>query len=113
MNIHEYQGKQILSKYGIVIPKGRIAYTPTEAKRAASRVSLRGPWMLKAQIQSGARAKGHFLEERAGKKGGIRLIKSRRDIIKNAEQMLGATLVTPQTGPKGKLVSRIYVEAFT
>ena len=113
MNIHEYQGKKILSKYGIVIPKGKIAYTPNEAKRVATRVSLRGPWMLKAQIQSGARAKGYFLEERAGKKGGIRLIKSRRDIIKNAEQMLGATLVTTQTGPKGKLVSRIYVEAFT
>ena len=113
MNIHEYQAKKILSHYGIVIPKGKIAYTPNEAKQAAAKVSLRGPWMLKAQIQSGARAKGYFLEERAGKKGGIRLIKSRRDIIKNAEQMLGSTLVTTQTGPKGKFVGRIYVEAFT
>lgn len=111
MNIHEYQAKQLLNRYGIPIPKGGIAYTPNEAKRVASRISFRGPWVLKAQIQSGARSRGVFLEEKAGKKSGIRLIKSRRDIIKNAEQMLGATLVTPQTGPKGKQVSRIYVEA--
>ncbi len=113
MNIHEYQAKKILSKYGISIPKGKIAYTPNEAKKVATSVSLRGPWMLKAQIQSGARAHGYFLEAKAGKKGGVRQIKSRRDIIKNAEQMLGSTLVTPQTGEKGKYVSRIYVEAFT
>lgn len=112
MNIHEYQAKKILNRYGILIPKGGIAYTPNEAKRVANTVSFRGPWMLKAQIQSGARNRGHFLEENAGKKSGIRVIKSRRDIIKNAEQMLGSTLVTPQTGPKGKQVGRIYVEAF-
>lgn len=112
MNIHEYQAKKILNRYGILIPKGKIAYTPNEAKRVASEVSFRGPWMLKAQIQSGARGRGYFLEEKAGRKSGIRLVKSRRDIIKNAEQMLGSTLVTAQTGPKGKQVSRIYVEAF-
>lgn len=112
MNIHEYQAKKILSQYGINIPKGRIAYTPLEAKRAASEVSFRGPWMLKAQIQSGARKKGYFLDKKAGRKGGIRLVKSRRDIIREAEKMLGSTLVTVQTGPKGKLVSRVYVEAY-
>lgn len=112
MNIHEYQAKKLLSQYGINIPKGGIAYTPNEAKRVAFDVSLRGPWMLKAQIQSGARNKGYFLDKKAGKRGGIRVIKSRRDIIKEAENMLGSTLVTMQTGPKGKLVSRIYVEAF-
>ena len=112
MNIHEYQAKKILNRYGITIPRGGIAYTPNEAKRVASKVSFRGPWMLKAQIQSGARNRGYFLEEKAGKKGGIRQIKSRREIVKNAEQMLGSTLVTLQTGPKGKQVSRIYVEAF-
>ena len=112
MNIHEYQAKKILNKYGITIPKGGIAYTPNEAKRVASAVSFRGPWVLKAQIQSGARKSGYFLEAKAGRKGGIRMIKSRRDIIKNAEQMLGSTLVTMQTGPKGKQVGRIYVEAF-
>ena len=113
MNIHEYQAKKILSQYGIKIPKGGVAYTPMEAKRVAARCSLRGPWMLKAQIQSGARNQGYFLEKKAGKTGGIRLIKSRRDIVRQAEQMLGSTLVTVQTGPKGKLVSRLYVEAFT
>ena len=112
MNIHEYQAKRILSRYGIKIPRGAVAYTPNEAKKVASRVSLRGPWMLKAQIQSGARNKGYFLEKSAGHRGGIRLIKSRRDIVGQAEQMLGSTLVTVQTGPKGKLVSRLYVEAF-
>ena len=61
MNIHEYQAKKLLSKFGILIPNGRIAYTPHEAKRAANEVSARGPWMLKAQIQSGAREKGHFI----------------------------------------------------
>ena len=67
MNIHEYQAKRILSRYGINIPKGGIAYTPNEAKRVASRSSLRGPWMLKAQIQSGARNKGYFLEKKGRK----------------------------------------------
>ncbi len=112
MNIHEYQAKKIISQYGINIPKGCIAYTPFEAKKAASQVSFRGPWMLKSQIQSGARNQGYFLEKKAGKKGGIRLVKSRREIIQEAEKMLGSTLVTVQTGPKGKSVGRIYVEAF-
>lgn len=113
MNIHEYQAKKILTQYGINIPKGGVAYTPIEARRIASKVSSRGPWMLKAQIQSGARKKGYFLEKRTGQGGGIRIIKKRTDIIKNAEQMLGSTLVTIQTGPKGKTVSRLYVEAFS
>jgi succinyl-CoA synthetase beta subunit len=112
MNIHEYQAKKILSQYGINVPKGLIAYTPEEAKRVSPQVSSIGPWMLKAQIQSGARNKGYFLEKEAGKRGGIRLVKSRRDIIKEAGKMLGNTLVTVQTGPKGKPVNRVYVEAF-
>ena len=113
MNIHEYQAKKILSGYGIKTPKGGIAYTPSEAKSVATKVSWRGPWVLKAQIQSGARNKGYFLEKDAGKDGGIRIIKSRRQIFENAEQMLGSTLVTMQTGPLGKKVSRIYVEAYS
>ena len=63
MNIHEYQAKKILSRYGVFVPRGKIAYTPNEAKNAAVHVSMRGPWMLKAQIQSGAREKGYFMEE--------------------------------------------------
>ena len=112
MNIHEYQAKKILSRYGVKIPKGIIAYTPNEAKAGAEKISRRGPWVLKAQIQSGARHKGYFLEKEAGKAGGIRIIKSKRHIYENADQMLGSTLVTMQTGPLGKKVSRIYVEAF-
>ena len=113
MNIHEYQAKKILSHYGVKIPQGMIAYTPNEAKYAADKVSSRGPWVLKAQIQSGARNRGYFLEKDAGDEGGIRLIKSKRQIYENAVQMLGSTLVTMQTGPSGKKVSRIYVEAFS
>ena len=112
MNIHEYQAKHILSTYGVKMPKGIVAYTPTEAKNAAEKISLRGPWVLKAQVQSSACSKGYFLEKDAGKEGGIRFIKSKRQIYENAEQMLGSTLVTMQTGPKGKKVSRIYVEAY-
>ena len=112
MNIHEYQAKQILSRYGINIPKGGIAYTPGEAKRVAQRVSPHGPWMMKAQIQSGARAEGRFLEKRAGKQGGIRFLTGRKDVFEEAQKMLGATLVTKQTGAKGKLVSKIYIEEY-
>ena len=110
MNIHEYQAKQILSRYGIEIPKGGIAYTPAEAKRVAVNISSKGPWMLKAQIQSGARADGKFIEKRAGKKGGIRYVAGRKDVFAEAEKMLGSTLVTNQTGLKGKSVSKVYIE---
>ena len=112
MNIHEYQAKKILQSYGIKVPEGAIAYTPGEAKRGAQRVSPHGPWMMKAQIQSGARADGHFLEKKAGRKGGIRLIKHRKDIFTEAEKMLGSTLVTKQTGDKGKTVSKVYIEKY-
>lgn len=112
MNIHEYQAKKILQDYGIQIPKGGVAYTALEAKRQALKASKKGPWMLKSQIQSGARSHGSFLEPRAGSKGGIRRIKLSTDIEKEADKMLGSTLVTSQTGPKGKFVSRIYVEEF-
>ena len=112
MDIHEYQAKQLLSANGIKIPKGKIAYTPKEARDVARRISVRGPWVLKAQIHSGARNGGHFLEQRAGQSGGIRIVHTLKDVYSNAEEMLGATLVTSQTGAKGRLVSRIYVEAY-
>lgn len=112
MNIHEYQAKQVLKRYQINIPRGAIAYTPAEAKRVAQKVSPQGPWMLKAQIQSGARADGRFLEKRAGKEGGIRLLKGRKDIFAEADKMLGSTLLTSQTGSQGKLVSKIYIEEY-
>ena len=111
MNIHEYQAKKILSDYGILIPKGGVAYTPNEAKKIAFACNVKGPWVLKSQIQSGSRHNGYFLEKDAGKQGGIRKIKSRRDIVPQAKQMLGSTLVTEQTGPRGKMVGKIYVES--
>ncbi len=113
MNIHEYQAKKLLNQNGIKIPKGKIAYTANEARHAAKSVSAKGPWMLKAQIQSGARNSGHFLEPRAGQGGGIRLVKSIKDLWSEADSMLGATLVTQQTGIRGQIVSRLYVEAYT
>lgn len=112
MNIHEYQAKKIFEQYGIKIPKGKIAYTPAEAVEIAQEVSKKGPWVLKAQIQSGARHKGYFLEKQAGHGGGVRILTKKKEIFESAKQMLGATLVTVQTGPVGKKVSRIYVEAF-
>lgn len=112
MNIHEYQAKKILNQNGINIPQGGIVYTPGEAKRTAQRISPRGPWVLKAQIHSGARAEGHFVEKKSGKEGGIRVIKGHKDVFEEASKMLGATLVTAQTGIKGKLVSKIYVEEY-
>lgn len=112
MNIHEYQAKKILAEHGIAIPAGGIAYTPNEAKRIALGLTSRGPWMLKAQIQSGARASGHFIEHEAGHKSGIRQVTQISNIAYETTQMLNNTLVTEQTGPEGKLVSKVYVEAF-
>ncbi len=112
MDIHEYQAKQILNAHGIRTPKGKIAYTALEAKNVAREISARGPWVLKAQIHSGARNQGHFLEEKAGCNGGIRIVHTLEEVYVNAEAMLGSTLVTSQTGPNGRLVSRIYVEAY-
>lgn len=112
MNIHEYQAKKILAQNGISVPKGKIAYTPSEAKRVALELTSRGPWVLKAQIQSGARENGHFISHEAGHKGGIRLVTQISNITYEANQMLNNVLVTEQTGPKGKLVSKIYIETF-
>lgn len=112
MNIHEYQAKKILQSHGINIPAGEVAYTPMEAKRAALRISARGPWVIKAQIQSGARESGHFISHDAGHKGGVRMVTQVSNIPYETTQMLNNVLVTEQTGPKGKLVSKVYIEAF-
>lgn len=112
MNIHEYQAKQILKQYGINVPKGGIAYTPAEAKRVAQSLSSRGPWMLKAQIKSGARASGHFKEHEAGGKSGIRKVTKISNISYETAQMLNNTLITDQTGPRGRLVNKVYIELF-
>ncbi|WP_022728557.1 ADP-forming succinate--CoA ligase subunit beta [Fodinicurvata sediminis] len=108
MNIHEYQAKSLLAKFGVAVPKGQVAYTPAEAEKAAD--ELGGPvWVVKSQIHAGGRGAGRFKEDPDGK-GGVRVVKSRDEVRENAEQMLGATLVTKQTGSEGKEVKRLYIE---
>ena len=110
MNIHEYQAKAILREYGAPVSEGRAVLKADEAKTAAG--ELDGPlWVVKAQIHAGGRGKGHFVEESAGEKGGVRLAKSVEEAEAEAKKMLGKTLVTHQTGPAGKQVNRIYIEA--
>jgi succinyl-CoA synthetase beta subunit len=99
MNIHEYQAKALLSKYGVVVPRGGVAYTAEEAGKVAA--DLGGPvWVVKAQIHAGGR----------GKAGGVKVVKSLDGVKAAASAMLGMTLVTHQTGPAGKAVKRVYVE---
>ena len=112
MNIHEYQAKKIFKQFGIRVPTGLIAYTPSEAKECAKKISETGPWVVKAQIQAGSRHIGKFSDKRAGKKGGIRLSKTFDDVYENADEMLENLLVTNHTGAKGRLVSRVYVEEY-
>ena len=102
MNIHEYQAKKIFKKFGINVPTGLIAYTPLEAQNSALQISDTGPWVVKAQIQSGSRDLGKFHDKRAGRKGGIRLSKTIEDVFVNADEMLENLLITNQTGKKGK-----------
>jgi succinyl-CoA synthetase beta subunit len=109
MNIHEYQAKALLRSYGIPVSEGRAVTKAEDAKSAAS--ELGGPlWVVKAQIHAGGRGKGHFIEPEAGEKGGVRLARSVGEAAEFAQQMLGRTLVTVQTGPAGKQVNRIYIE---
>ena len=109
MNIHEYQAKQFLREYGAPVLDGRIVMRAEEAKTAAG--ELDGPlWVVKAQIHAGGRGKGTFIEESAGGKGGVRLAHSASDASSQAQQMLGRTLVTKQTGSAGKQVGRVYIE---
>ncbi|GGB59090.1 ADP-forming succinate--CoA ligase subunit beta [Blastomonas aquatica] len=108
MNIHEYQAKELLAKYGIGIPTGHAAQTVEEAVAGAEK--LPGPlYVVKAQIHAGGRGKGKFTELGADAKGGVRLAKSIDDVRKDAGEMLGNTLVTIQTGDAGKQVNRLYV----
>lgn len=108
MNIHEYQAKELLAKYGIGIPAGHAALTVDEAVAGAEK--LPGPlYVVKAQIHAGGRGKGKFKELGADAKGGVRLAKSLDDVRKDAGEMLGNTLVTIQTGDAGKQVNRLYI----
>jgi succinyl-CoA synthetase beta subunit len=99
MNIHEYQAKAVLAAFGVPVPRGFPAFSVDEAKKAAN--DLGGPvWVVKAQIHAGGR----------GKAGGVKVVKSVDDVAKEAKRLLGSTLVTHQTGAKGKVVNRLYVE---
>jgi succinyl-CoA synthetase beta subunit len=109
MNIHEYQGKELLRGYGVAVLDGHVAWTPEEAEQAAAK--LPGPvTVVKSQIHAGGRGAGHFANDPGGK-GGVRLAKSPAEARAHAEAMIGNTLVTKQTGEAGRRVSRVYVEA--
>jgi len=108
MNIHEYQAKELLAKYGVPVPAGHAAMSVEEAVAAAGK--LPGPlWVVKAQIHAGGRGKGKFTELGPDAKGGVRLARSVDEVRDNAAEMLGNTLVTVQTGPAGKQVQRLYI----
>jgi len=108
MNIHEYQAKGLLQKFGVAVPKGGVAYTAQEAEKVAA--GLAGPaYVVKAQIHAGGRGAGRFKDDPAGK-GGVRVVKSPGEAATAAAAMLGHVLVTKQTGPKGREVKRVYVE---
>ena len=99
MNIHEYQAKDVLRGFGAPVPRGKPAFSVDEAVAAAK--ELGGPvWVVKAQIHAGGRGKG----------GGVKVVKSIEDVKKEAQRMLGMTLITHQTGPAGRLVKRLYIE---
>jgi succinyl-CoA synthetase beta subunit len=109
MNIHEYQAKELLRGYGVAVLEGHVAWTPEEAVQAAAK--LPGPvFVVKSQIHAGGRGAGRFNDDPNGK-GGVRLAKSPEEVRAAAEAMIGHTLITKQTGPQGRDVRRIYVEA--
>lgn len=109
MNIHEYQAKAILRDFGAPVAQGIPVLRAEEAAAAAKK--LPGPvYVVKAQIHAGGRGKGKFKEASAGDKGGVRIAKSIEEAETYAKQMLGATLVTLQTGDAGKQVNRLYIE---
>jgi succinyl-CoA synthetase beta subunit len=109
MNIHEYQAKQVLKGYGAPVADGVPIFKAGEAEAAAKK--LPGPlYVVKSQIHAGGRGKGKFKELGAEAKGGVRLAKSVEEVVANANEMLGSTLVTKQTGPAGKQVNRLYIE---
>ncbi|MCL6622831.1 MAG: ADP-forming succinate--CoA ligase subunit beta [Syntrophobacterales bacterium] len=99
MKIHEYQGKELLAKFNVPVPAGGVAETPEEARQVAESLES-GPFVVKAQIHAGGRGKG----------GGIRTAATPEEVEEVAGQILGMTLVTPQTGPEGRLVQKVLVE---
>ncbi|MFH1597084.1 MAG: ADP-forming succinate--CoA ligase subunit beta [Pseudomonadota bacterium] len=99
MKIHEYQGKDLLKKFQVPVPQGDVAETPKEARTVAEELGD-GPFVVKAQIHAGGRGKG----------GGIKVAATPEEVEDAANQILGMTLITPQTGPEGRLVNKVLVE---
>ena len=108
MNIHEYQGKQLLAKYGVSVPRGKVAFTVDEAMAAAEEMGS-PVYVIKSQIHAGGRGAGRF-QNNPGGKGGVRVVNSVEELKKSAEEMLGHVLITKQTGATGKEVKRLYIE---
>ncbi len=109
MDIHEYQAKKLLASFGAPISLGIPIFSADEAEAAAKQ--LPGPiYVVKSQIHAGGRGKGKFEGLGSDAKGGVRVVKSVADVVSNAKEMLGRTLVTHQTGPHGKQVNRLYIE---
>src|SRR5271154_2984452 len=105
MNIHEYQGKELLKRYGVTVLDGYVAWTPDEAAAAAAR--LPGPvYVVKSQIHAGGRGAGRFADDPNGR-GGVRLARSPDEVRAAAEAMIGHILVTKQTGAAGRPVRRV------
>src|SRR5450755_3786453 len=98
MKIHEYQAKTILAKYNVPVPRGEVAFSVIDAEAAAKKIG--GSVVIKAQIHAGGRGKG----------GGVKIAKTPEEVSTIAEQILGMTLITHQTGPEGQLVQRLLVE---
>jgi len=103
MNIHEYQAKSLLKKYGVAVPRGSVAFNPAEAVQVAKALAMdiaTPVWVVKAQIHAGGRGKG----------GGVKVVKSVEAVESEAKRMLGMNLVTHQTGPQGQKVQKVYIE---
>src|SRR5687767_11397853 len=101
VKVHEYQAKELLAQFGVPVPKGRVASTPEEAKAIAQELGI--PVVIKAQIHAGGRGKG----------GGIKLAANPDEAYEAAKAIIGMTLITPQTGPEGRLVRKVLVEEQT
>ena len=110
MNIHEYQAKQLLAQFGVPVPSGNVATTPEEAKAAAEKLLTAGHErvVMKSQIHAGGRGKGTF---KSGLQGGVKVCSSAVEVYERAKAMLGQTLVTKQTGPEGRVVGKLLIEA--
>ncbi len=103
MNLHEYQGKYLLKKFGVSVPEGIVAFSPDEAFAAAKKLQAKtgtDKWAVKAQIHAGGRGKG----------GGVKIAKSVDEVLEYTDQIIGMQLVTPQTSAEGKKVRKVLIE---